>query len=61
MALGGFLGSAINRTLEAVLPKGSRGAFLGEALGVGRDVGAGISSALSGLEEPLIDLSLIHI
>ena len=55
MALGGFLGSAINRTLEAVLPKGSRGALLGEALGVGRDVGAGISSALSGLEEPLID------
>ena len=54
MALGGFLGSAINRTLEAVLPKGSRGAILGEALGVGAGIGQGISEAVSGLEEPLI-------
>lgn len=54
MALGGFLGSAINRTLEAVLPKGSRGAVLGEALGIGAPLGSGISAAVSGLEEPLI-------
>ena len=54
MALGGFLGSAINRTLEAVLPKGSRGAILGEAVGIGSTLGSGISAAVSGLEEPLI-------
>ena len=54
MALGGFLGSAINRTLEAVLPKGSRGAILGEAIGIGPVLGSGISAAVSGLEEPLV-------
>jgi len=54
MALGGFLGSAINRTLEVVLPKGSRGAILGEAAGVGSLIGSGISAAVSGLEEPIL-------
>ena len=54
MALGGFLGSAINRTLEAVLPKGSRGALIGEALGVGAGIGQGISESISGIEEPII-------
>lgn len=54
MALGGFLGSAINRTLEAVIPKGSRGKILGEALGVGGSLGQGISESLSGIEEPII-------
>ena len=54
MSLGGFLGSFLNKTAEAVLPKGSRGAIIGEALGVGAAVGQGISEAVSGLEEPLI-------
>ena len=54
MALGGFLGSAINRTLEAVIPKGSRGKILGEALGVGGTLGQSISESISGIEEPII-------
>ena len=55
MALGGFLGSVLNRTAEAVLPKGTRGAFLGSQIpGIGATLGAGISSALSGIEEQIV-------
>lgn len=54
MSLGGFLGSVLNKTAEAVLPKGSRGALLGEAIGIGSSLGQRISESVSGLEEPLI-------
>ena len=56
MPLGGFLGKVLNRTAEVVFPKGTRGAFLGELSGIpgGAALGTGVSTALSGAEEPII-------
>ena len=56
MPLGGFLGRVINRTAEVVLPKGTRGAFLGNLTGIqgGAALGSAVSTALSGAEEALM-------